>query len=76
MFRDVGRTLDLAQGIVKKNWNRTHVDSAISDPLWDDQLCDRTTGECSCFPGWSSSNGAGGIGDRSDCGYRVPMTTQ
>ncbi|CAM9494096.1 unnamed protein product [Scytosiphon promiscuus] len=39
-------------------------------------LCDRETGECSCFTGWSSSNGAGGIGDRSDCGYRVPMTTQ
>ncbi|CAM9203672.1 unnamed protein product [Ectocarpus sp. 12 AP-2014] len=38
-------------------------------------LCDRHTGECSCFPGWSSSNGAGEIGDRSDCGYRVPMTT-
>ncbi|CAM9684713.1 unnamed protein product [Pylaiella littoralis] len=38
-------------------------------------LCNRDTGECSCFQGWSSSNGAGGIGDRSDCGYRVPMTT-
>ncbi|CAM9408980.1 unnamed protein product [Discosporangium mesarthrocarpum] len=39
-------------------------------------LCARDTGECSCFRGWASSNGAGEIGDRADCGYRVPMATR
>lgn len=32
-------------------------------------LCDQTTGECKCFSGWSSSDGAGGEGRLNDCGY-------
>jgi len=32
-------------------------------------LCDRDTGECSCFPGFGSSDGQSGPGDRGDCGY-------
>ncbi|KAG5178309.1 hypothetical protein JKP88DRAFT_248191 [Tribonema minus] len=35
-------------------------------------LCDRHKGVCACFPGWFSSDGRQGVGDRGDCGYRVP----
>jgi copper chaperone CopZ len=38
-------------------------------------LCDRTTGQCLCFRGWAGSNGAGGVGDRNDCGYRIRAST-
>lgn len=34
-------------------------------------LCDITSGMCSCFAGFSSSNGAGERGDMNDCGYRI-----
>jgi hypothetical protein len=33
-------------------------------------LCDTETGQCTCFPGYSSSDGAGGPGDRGDCGHK------
>lgn len=33
-------------------------------------LCDRSTGACSCFSGYVSSDGAGADGTRSDCGAR------
>jgi hypothetical protein len=35
-------------------------------------LCNRVTGQCECFPTWTSSNGArqGGPGYTGDCGYR------
>ena len=32
--------------------------------------CDRTTGLCSCFDGFSSSDGDGNQGTRGDCGFR------
>jgi hypothetical protein len=32
-------------------------------------LCDRDTGICNCFTGYSSSNGFGEIGNAGDCGY-------
>ncbi|CAM9516084.1 unnamed protein product, partial [Hapterophycus canaliculatus] len=32
--------------------------------------CDHTEGECVCFDGWASSDGAGGVGHRRDCGWR------
>jgi len=32
-------------------------------------LCDQTTGDCSCFNGYSSSDGMGGNGLRGDCGF-------
>jgi len=32
-------------------------------------LCDRDEGACQCFPGFGSSDGQGGVGDRADCGY-------
>ena len=32
-------------------------------------LCSRDTGTCACFPGYGSSDGQGGPGDRGDCGY-------
>ena len=31
--------------------------------------CDSTTGLCTCFNGYSSSDGNGGQGNRGDCGY-------
>lgn len=34
-------------------------------------LCDYDTGICSCFTGWSSSDGAGQAGSVGDCGYRL-----
>jgi hypothetical protein len=35
-------------------------------------LCDSFRGQCRCFPGWASSDGAGNYGIYGDCGYRVP----
>lgn len=32
--------------------------------------CDHAEGECVCFDGWASSDGAGGVGHRRDCGWR------
>ncbi|GMH66000.1 hypothetical protein TrLO_g8835 [Triparma laevis f. longispina] len=32
-------------------------------------ICDRTTGQCQCFNGYSSSDGNGFAGLRNDCGY-------
>jgi hypothetical protein len=32
-------------------------------------VCDRSTGTCSCFRGYTSSDGAGGAGSRGDCGH-------
>ncbi len=48
----------------------------LSPPHVSKGLCNRSTGKCACFKGWSSSDGAGGIGDRGDCGYRVNGTTK
>jgi len=33
-------------------------------------ICDESTGQCNCFPTWSSSDGQGGPGNLNDCGYR------
>ncbi|KAE9308737.1 hypothetical protein PF008_g20888 [Phytophthora fragariae] len=35
-------------------------------------VCDRTTGSCACFPYFLSSDGAGNLGRRGDCGYISP----
>ncbi|CAM9329921.1 unnamed protein product, partial [Discosporangium mesarthrocarpum] len=32
-------------------------------------LCDESTGVCNCFVGYQSSDGAGGQGQRGDCGW-------
>jgi hypothetical protein len=34
-------------------------------------LCDRASGVCVCFPGYSSSDGLGGPGTQGDCGRRA-----
>ena len=40
-------------------------------------LCDRSTGQCECFPGYASSDGVGGPGKQDDCGYRkAPVPTR
>ena len=36
-------------------------------------LCDRSTGQCECFPGYASSDGVGGPGKQDDCGYRSTL---
>ncbi len=33
--------------------------------------CNRSTGECECWPNWGSSDGAGNRGIRADCGYSL-----
>eukprot|EP00753_Platysulcus_tardus_P000084 PLAT10071.2.p1 GENE.PLAT10071.2~~PLAT10071.2.p1 ORF type:complete len:670 (-),score=206.73 PLAT10071.2:72-2081(-) len=38
-------------------------------------LCDRSTGLCSCFTGFASSNGAGASGQLGDCGYVTSAPT-
>lgn len=35
-------------------------------------VCDEDTGVCTCVPGYGSSNGLGGLGDKRDCGYQRP----
>ena len=37
-------------------------------------LCDQLTGTCSCFSGFASSDGMGGLGTLGDCGYMNPVT--
>jgi len=36
-------------------------------------LCDRATGICSCFPGFSASDGQAGDGNIANCGYVEPI---
>ncbi|KAJ8599691.1 hypothetical protein CTAYLR_004755 [Chrysophaeum taylorii] len=36
-------------------------------------LCDYTTGECTCFNGFGSSDGQGNKGTLKDCGYVLPI---
>jgi len=36
-------------------------------------LCDETTGSCTCFPGFGSSDGQGKKGTLDDCGYVIPI---
>ena len=36
-------------------------------------LCDDTTGSCTCFSGFGSSNGQGAKGALDDCGYVIPI---
>lgn len=36
-------------------------------------LCDHSNGQCSCFPGYGSSDGKGGKGNNRDCGYLEPI---
>ncbi|RLN47467.1 hypothetical protein BBJ28_00004217 [Nothophytophthora sp. Chile5] len=39
-------------------------------------VCDYNTGTCACFDGMASSNGQGGLGLNSDCGYLMPETNR
>jgi len=61
-------------------------DSGISDPDYVSKrgtrensecsergLCDHTTGQCSCFVGFGSSDHQGNRGGHSDCGFRLPI---
>lgn len=36
--------------------------------------CDTSSGVCKCYPGFSSSDGAGGAGKLGDCGYEPVLT--
>ena len=45
------------------------VGTTENEPCSNRGLCDRTTGRCMCFPGYSSSDGLGKSGDLDDCGY-------
>lgn len=38
-------------------------------------ICDQTTGTCTCFLGYGSSDGNAGVGTRGDCGYVLPTLT-
>lgn len=40
----------------------------------DRGLCDHTSGTCSCFVGYGSSDSSYGPGTRGDCGYLVPFS--
>ena len=37
-------------------------------------LCNYLSGDCECMPGWGSSDGAEGPGNKRDCGYRLPIS--
>ena len=36
-------------------------------------ICDQNIGECKCFVGWGSSDGAGNTGPNNDCGHRLKL---
>jgi len=38
-------------------------------------LCDYSTGACTCFPGYGSSDGEYGEGTRGDCSWEMPFST-
>lgn len=38
-------------------------------------LCDKTSGVCTCYTNYFSSNGVGGVGQRGDCGYVISTVT-
>lgn len=38
-------------------------------------ICDHFTGQCRCFPGWTSSDGTHAYGTTGDCGHRAPTRT-
>ena len=51
----------------------TNAEGTLENHVCSDRgLCDTATGTCTCFPGYGSSDGAGGEGKRGDCGYIEP----
>lgn len=58
---------------VSRQSNLTTIEVTKGTKEWvtcsDRGICDESTGKCSCFPGYASSDGKGGSGVYQDCGH-------
>ncbi len=61
--------LDVDSASIQEQVKGTKEDEACSGR----GLCDQTTGSCTCFSGFGSSDGQGQKGTLDDCGFVVPI---
>ena len=51
----------------------SHAGTTEEEPCSNRGLCDKVTGQCTCFHGYGMSNGLGGRGTIADCGYKLEV---
>ena len=49
----------------------SHAGTTEEEPCSNRGLCDRATGQCTCFLGYGMSDGLGNRGTLADCGYKL-----